>query len=349
MTTFVRHLVSKKKKRFVDPVNKFDLDLAYITEQIVASGFPASGFESLYRNPINEMKRFFEFRHGQKFKLWALTAEPERKYDKTPFGGRVEDLFQFWDHEAPPFDIVLPFCQSVDQWLKADPQNVAVIHCKAGKGRTGVMICSYLLYSGQQPTAEKALAFYAQRRTLNNKGVTIPSQKRTIYYLEQVLKNAKNIQNAVTPFPGQKLRLKKIRLTPVPKKGGVFTYYIYNSKFQVLATNSEKGKTHKTWTEEDKEVVLACDLVLEKDAKVEIKKVKGGKEKRILQFWFNTEFINGDKLSLSKIELDKAYKDTKNHKKYDPNFKVELEFENMSSSASDQPQDTATPSETIFI
>ena len=39
----LRNLVSKEKRRFKD--GKYDLDLTYINEKIIAMGFPSSGTE----------------------------------------------------------------------------------------------------------------------------------------------------------------------------------------------------------------------------------------------------------------------------------------------------------------
>ena len=67
MAGLVRSMVSKKKKRFVE--DGFDLDLTYITPRIIAMGFPSSGMEGIYRNPLPEVQRFFAKRHSGHYKV----------------------------------------------------------------------------------------------------------------------------------------------------------------------------------------------------------------------------------------------------------------------------------------
>lgn len=56
MVESLRKLVSGNRRRFHD--DEFSLDLTYIIpNRIIAMSYPASGFESLYRNSIDKVSR----------------------------------------------------------------------------------------------------------------------------------------------------------------------------------------------------------------------------------------------------------------------------------------------------
>ncbi len=73
-------------------------------------------------------------------------------------------------------------CGDAASFLAQDPEHVVALHCKAGKGRTGLMVCCLLLHLGVCTSPADAMQFYATRRTFNGKGLTIPSQKRYVCY-----------------------------------------------------------------------------------------------------------------------------------------------------------------------
>jgi protein-tyrosine phosphatase len=149
-------------------------------------GFPARGNEGIYRNNAVHVTEFLTSKHGEQVKVYNLCSE--RDYPKELFGGRVSK-YPFDDHNPPPMSMFLPYCKDVCQWLDANPQNVVAIHCKAGKGRTGVMICAYLLYVGEWEDPYDCMQFYGFARTNDQKGVTIPSQRRFITYFAELCRS----------------------------------------------------------------------------------------------------------------------------------------------------------------
>ena len=165
----------------------FDLDLVYITKRIIAMGYPATGCESFYRNSFSDVKQFLTEEHGNKYKVFNLCMEKNRIYKKSVFGGPKVSLFPFQDHQSCPVKLMLEFCIDVCIFLLKDEENVAAIHCKAGKGRTGTMICAYLLFTGVALNSVKAFEMYGTRRSKENRGVTVPSQRRYIQHFETYL------------------------------------------------------------------------------------------------------------------------------------------------------------------
>jgi len=67
---FVRSLVSKKKKRYTN--GGYNLDLTYITPNIIAMGFPSAQLEATYRNPVSEVVRFLEEKHREHYRVYNL-------------------------------------------------------------------------------------------------------------------------------------------------------------------------------------------------------------------------------------------------------------------------------------
>lgn len=58
------------------------------------------------------------------------------------------------------------FCEDAAAFLARDRANVVALHCKAGKGRTGIMACCLMVRLGLQPTADAAIEYYNSARGL---------------------------------------------------------------------------------------------------------------------------------------------------------------------------------------
>ena len=74
----------------------------------------------------------------------------------------------------------------VRNWLSGGEgrERVVAVHCKGGKGRTGTMICVWLIESGVFSSAALSLDYFGNRRPDTNvskkfQGVETPSQSRS--------------------------------------------------------------------------------------------------------------------------------------------------------------------------
>ena len=259
-------------------------------------GFPAEKLERFYRNHIDDVVRFFENKHKERYQIYNLCSESKRRYDIKKFSNRVIEKYAFQDHNPPPFELIKPFCEDVHQWLSQDSNNIIAVHCKAGKGRTGVMICAYLIHAGQceisedsgHPVtisgAEKALEYYGRHRTHDKKGVTIPSQRRYVYYYEELV----NHRLEYLPIP---LKLCSINMNTIPTfNGGTFTLLCEIIQLPKLKLKSYEIEVKKG-IKSPLNYVLPDELVCRGDIKLEFYIKTKIKKEKIFQFCFNTFFV----------------------------------------------------------
>mmetsp|Transcript_41015 Transcript_41015/g.117866 ORF Transcript_41015/g.117866 Transcript_41015/m.117866 type:complete len:403 (-) Transcript_41015:216-1424(-) len=323
----LRGLVSGKKKRFQDGV--FDLDLAYVTPRVIAMGYPSVGLEVAYRNPATEVRRFLESRHQGHYKVFNLCSE--RDEDMSSVFGRVE-YFPFCDHHPCPLDLLTPFCQTVHKYLAEDPENVVAIHCKAGKGRTGLVISAYLLHAGICETADQALQRFAEARTHNAKGVTIPSQIRYVHYYESLL-------HGDAPLAGKAFQITRVRLQTIPSVnlagGGDLYFKIRAWKGQgcdrrARTMYSYRKETHAVSRCRGSQQYVDFDcaghgVYISGDAQVVIcSEGFGSMHSDICSLWFNTRFCEDDDvLCFAKSAIDGARKDAQ-CKRFAADFAIQV-------------------------
>jgi len=296
MATFLRHKVSKNKRRYQE--DGFDLDLTYITDRIIAMGFPSSKGEAMFRNPLTEVAKFFEKKHANHYKLYNLCAE--KRYDPSKFKAVVAE-YPFYDHNAPPINLIQECLTDVEKFLAEDPKNTVGINCKAGKGRTGLIICCYLLHSGLCATTDEALEYYGRRRTKDGKGVTIASQIRYIRYYEKILKDLKGV---IPPAP--KILLSKL-IIPIGAKiaGQPLAWIEINNIVTHRSAEVTLAKKQKGY-----EIIL--EGMCEGDCKIQIVHKQGRKVTKVCHFWFNTGFIDHHhENKFTKAVIDVANKDKK--------------------------------------
>ncbi|KAF4123076.1 PTPc DSPc [Geosmithia morbida] len=199
---------------------------------IVTSGPSQAYPQLAYRNPLQQLVNFLDSQHGTDWAIWEFRAEgtgypdeavygrvrhyPFPDHHPPPFrlvpmmmasmrnwlkGGELHVEGDAGGAAVAGGSAGAADARDADGRGSADgkelagikeSKRVAVVHCKAGKGRSGTVSCSYLI-AEEGWTAEDALQRFTQRRMRPQfgAGVTIPSQLRWVGYVDRWTRGGK--------------------------------------------------------------------------------------------------------------------------------------------------------------
>jgi hypothetical protein len=188
-----------------------DAEVVYITDRIVTLGHPAmqspTDPDITAPRKLAAVGQLMNKRHLGKYMVWNLS---EVEYDYSLLNEQVL-AYKFPGSPSPPLGLLLKLIFSMESWLKADPKNVAVLHCLTGKGRTSTVLACFLCWTGEAGFHDplRALEYIALCKRCEVDQLTIPSQRRYVTYFSNML-------DGVRPHHPP-LILKRVILSDAPK------------------------------------------------------------------------------------------------------------------------------------
>ncbi|KAG8240257.1 hypothetical protein J437_LFUL018225 [Ladona fulva] len=170
------------------PNHALSMELAYVTERIIALWFPSLENDT---KETNEEKAFEEatsmlrVKHAENCMVFDLsTLDESQEHTSHYLGWQGPTL-------APPLERLCSACKYIESWLSSNPQHVAVLFARGpcSKERIGVIISAYLTYSGICGSEEQALDRFAMRRFFQDKigHLTSPSSVRYVGHFSGLL------------------------------------------------------------------------------------------------------------------------------------------------------------------
>jgi tensin len=207
-----RHTYYKRDPKLpLDTIALRDAQVVYITDRLITMSHPAMASavnaDITGQRKLAAVGHMLTQRHNGRFMVWNIS---EVDYETRILDEQVL-TFSFPGSPSPPLGLLLKLLISMEAWMKADDRNVAVVHCLTGKGRTSMVLASFLCWMGQAGFGDiyKALNYIAACKQLSFEELTIPSQRRYASYF-------KNMLDGVRPSQPP-LMLKRIIMSEAPQ------------------------------------------------------------------------------------------------------------------------------------
>ena len=173
------------------------------------------------------------------------------------------------------------------------------INCRAGKGRTGTIICCYLLFCKRFSEPDEVFEYYSKKRFNVGEGVTQPSQRRYVYYFAQMLK-----EKIYFPYVRN---IKAILMSKITGKNSdtfkpYFEIYRCNGDKVSYTNKTSYGDQKKVFPNQNSNIVTITDHnfnhIIYGDLTIKIYNNLILSTKKLGRIAFNTAYLDSNQTSL---------------------------------------------------
>lgn len=170
------------------------LDISSITNRVLVAAGPSDDtFSNTFRCSIENVVEYLEkiTPSRDSWCIWNLRGEGIG-YNSKALGTKLV-YRPIPDHQPPLMELMRSVVAEIDSFLEESPDNLALIHCKEGKGRSGTICCAYLMFEAKRRgivmDEVEAMRIFTRKRMRDHfgPGVSIRSQVRYLSYWKEYL------------------------------------------------------------------------------------------------------------------------------------------------------------------
>ncbi|OMJ92954.1 hypothetical protein SteCoe_4172 [Stentor coeruleus] len=272
-------------------------------------------------NLVESLQSYFTRQFNNKFMIWNISEYPHPTESLT---SQTLD-FIFVGYPSPPLSVIFSIFSSIQCWLKSDPENIAIMHCQTTKGRSYMMMASFLVWTNEYNSVmdafRKLCSITQQRIDL------LPSQVRYMKYVQELTKNQ---------IKSRKIRISKIILDGIPlieqEGASVRPYLQIFQNSELVYTSYKKDTPLISYYPSDISIVFELDLEIEGDVIIRCRHLgNDNKPITILRAMIHTAFYNELIIRLHKSDLDGPFNDDR----FSGTFNMDLVLASNSESEDD--------------
>lgn len=243
---------------------------------------------------------YFNTQVSTKFMVWNLS---EYIHPTPIFTGQCID-FIFVGYPNPPLSVFFAIFNSVQKWLESDPNNFALLHCQATKGRSYMVLACYLAWI--QDVNSVVEGFNKICRITGKNVELLPSQTRYMQYMQEIIHG--NVPKM------RRIKIQKVILDGIPEieqEGSAVRPYLQIFKgTEMVFTTISKDLPPVSYFPSDISICFDVNLEIEGDVLIRCRHLgKDNKPLTIFRMMFNTAFTADLVVRFTKNDLDGAFND----------------------------------------